>query len=201
MSMISLSRPNRLRHLFKSRKAILVAVLVLVTIAGWLAIKSIQGPSVGDVYKPSQGATIEKPAYIEIDGKEVAFAYPENYKPDTENLAEPNIIEDYLFKKASTGNRPGNLTLTVSVYKLQSAKLEEDGAYRLRKSQPDIYIQRLSSVNNYAFTIFKKKDGSETTAFVQDKNRVATISMSGSLANNNQSEAEFTAILNSWRWK
>lgn len=199
--MAGISLPTGLKRSLKSRKTVLAAVLILAGLAGWLAVKSIQGPAVGEVYKPSQGATIDKPAYIEVDGKEVIFNYPENYKRDNDNRVEPNIIEDYLFKKASTGNRPGNLTLTVSVYKLQGSNIEEDGAYRIRKQQPDAYTQRLSSVNNYAFTIFKKKDGSETTAFVQDTDRVATISMSGSLANNNQSETEFTAILNSWQWK
>lgn len=199
--MAGISPPRRLRHGLKSRKTVFAVLLILIAMAGWLAVKSIQGPSVGEVYKPSQGNTIEKPVYIEVDGKEIIFNYPENYKPDTENRAESNIIEDYLFKKASTGNRPGSLTLTVSVYKLQGGTLEDDGAFRIRKEKPADYVQRLSSVNYYAFTIFKKKDGSETTAFVQNKDRVATISMAGSLANNNQSEAEFTAILNSWRWK
>lgn len=190
-----------IKRRLKSRKAFIIGLLILAGLSGWLAIRSIQGPAVGEVYKPSQGSTIESPAYIEVDGKEVAFSYPENYKPDDDNRREPNIIEDYLYKKASTSNRPGNLTLTVSVYRLQGGKIEEDGAYRLRKQQPDIYTERLSSVNNYAFTIFKKKDGSETVAFVRHDDKVATIAMAGSLANNNQSEAEFTAILNSWRWK
>lgn len=168
---------------------------------GWLAVRSIQGPAVGEVYKPSQGSTIESPAYIEVDGKEVVFNYPEEYQPVTENRKEPNIIEDYTYRKSATGTRTGNLTLAISVYELAGSKLEEDGAYRIRDEQPGSYVKRLSSINSRPFMIFKKSDGSETVAFAQDGKRVATIAMSGSLANNNQSEAEFTAILNSWQWK
>lgn len=181
------------------RKSLLLIVLLAVAGAGWLAVRSLYGPAVGEVQPPSQGLINEKPTYHEQDGKYVVFNYPQDYKPQPASRNQPNILETYTYQKDNSG-RVGSLSLSISVYQL-SGKLDEDGAYRLRKERPEQYQSRLTSVNGQVFTIFKKHDGSETVAFTANKNLVATIAISGTLANNNQSEAEFSALLNSWVWK
>lgn len=182
------------------KRLIILGILLILALSAVAVLRAVKGPAVGEVYRPSTGETIGTQSYIEVDGDKVIFNYPEEYSRDPAGKKQPNVFEYYTFKKTG-GNKPGNLTLAISVYKLSASKLEEDGAFRLRKEQTENYQSRLSSINNYPFTIFKKKDGSETTAFTQNKDVVATISMSGSMANTNQSEAELTAILNSWQWK
>lgn len=194
-----MARLKKLRF-YKSKKSLLIVfVLIAALLATWLVYKSLSGPSIGSIYRPGHTAINEPPTYIEQNGKHVVFNYPEGYDliPATQN--QPNILETFTYRK-TVPNRSGSLTLSISVYN-SAAKLDEDGAYRLRKEQPDIYQQRLTTIDNQVFYIFKKSDNSETVAFSVNGGKTATIAVSGALAATNQSEAEFSALLNSWKWK
>jgi len=182
-----------------TKHSVLILFVAVSLAAGVMIYRNLSGPAEGHVYYPGSEAISQPKTYIEQEGKHVVFNYPEDYQLKPAGKNSPNILETFSYQKTKPG-RSGSLQLSISVYR-SSGSLNEDGAYRLRKEQKEIYQERLTTINGQVFTIFKKDDGSETVAFTTNKDKTATIAISGTLANNNQSEAEFSELLNSWKWK
>jgi len=157
---------------------IVVVILLVPAIGGWLAWRTLNGPTAAPVSQPSSAAATEStPVTHSLTGHYFAVRYPSEFTTVNEITSQdPNSLEQY--RLGATAH--GVTTAVISIAKQPAAGLGDDSSYKLRKIQPDVYRESTETYGTNQATVMTKQDGSETTAFIVKSPYLATIAVTSS---------------------
>lgn len=184
-----------------SKKRLTLAAILLLAIAITMATKLLNSPSEGVISYPksSNGSPMNmNNNFVRYDGDNVSFSYPEGFRFDKRQGQPPSVLESY-FLVAPAQSRNPSYTIGVSVYRLPTGGINEDGNYRIRNNAPLTYKKTTKTVNGRQVIYFENKQKPENTAFIQNGNLVVAIGLSGSVLGEGAMSA-FSHLVESLSW-
>ena len=173
----------------------LVGLVVLVVFAAAI----LNAPSEGKIKQGVVKGTSTSQTYNRIDGKTASFSVPTRFHRQADEATTSQEVEKLLFLNPQTISQ----NLSVTVRKLPSGSLLDDGSYNYRK------------VNSAKFTFENKTIGDNNFVVVTDPadafNKVAFVAHNGleGVIALNSADVSATAelqktldhILESWQWQ
>ena len=174
-------------------------VLILIVILIAISRQYFNSPSAGTVStKTVQTTTKASDTTLTIEGKTFSFSYSSVFQPTTASSLASNDIEKFSF--VTFQSSPWNLSIIVS--NLPTGRVENDGSYNLRKTNPDIYTEQVVSFNSNTMHIMTSNSGGyNKVVFIGHGNIEAVITLtSNSSADSLIMDRALNQILSSWKW-
>ena len=159
----------------KIRLAVIVALLFLGL--SWLVDHQLSKPSAGsiDTSVPAKSSVVT-PSLKSFKGAYISFSYPGSFTPAANSKPSGNIVETFVL---SDRNHTPTWNLNVSVSKLPSGDLSEDGSYNFRKLNPDRFTALTWTINAQPVVVMQDNSGGfNDVAFVVHDQLIASVSAS-----------------------
>jgi hypothetical protein len=174
---------------------------VLLGAACWLAVglKWLNRPAIGQIKTVESGAassSSDTVGSVKFDGELAAFVRKEDLS--SRPAQNHHLPGDQLLFVAG-----GGVQRQLAVEAVGSvASLQDDPSYRLRKKDPQVYLEEHQKFGSDEVIIMSRKIGSyEQVAFWRHGSIAATIALTATVSANQDLKNEFSQILASWQWK
>jgi hypothetical protein len=192
-------------HLASAKKnrwpIIVLALLVLLGTGIYFLWQYLNKPAIGDVHVAEQSQAINKPLLPEkesFQGKYVSFVHYSSYIEKSHKIESDeknNILESAFFSEQSINAKK----IALTVEKLPGGNMENSANYKLRITYPQRYQKSEFYQNGVQGIEFSANNdqANEKVFFVQKENILVTLSISGLLSADENSDSEAKDLVGS----
>jgi hypothetical protein len=188
------------RHLPKRWKAAILVAVLLLAAAGWL-VKLFSASPVGTVGKPLYPVSSSSaPQQITFTGKRFSFDYPSSYISSPTATPKAPILESYVLVKRSTIS----WQLAIQIESLPSGNFSDSGGYHFRQVHPERFSETRVTYTGKNVRVMTDKEAAGSfakNAFFVHGGLLASVSLTGGSSSDAEAmQADFDAIISSWKW-
>ncbi len=170
-------------------------IVLVIGITVWVVYGILNRPAEGRIMPVVLGKTAAALPDQQLEGKYVRLVFPGGFRiAPADPAAVPQSLERY-FITSLKGLTRANIAITIL-----PGDAETTSAYRYRKSAPELYTEEVRQEGSERVIVMSKTTEYEKTAFLSHDNKSATISMTAS-EENTDNTAYFDALLKSFEWK
>jgi len=157
-------------------------------------------PSEGAIVTPSlQDETVtELERTNTITGKHFSLIY--DAALDTvSNISQQDTAALEVYRVARS-DVSGRRIFVITIKQLPIGGMSEESSYKLRRTNPSVYLEGAKTAGDNSFVTFEKADGSELTAFATHDNKLAMLAYTLQAPDGNLA-GEAEALLANFRWQ
>ena len=181
--------------------SVLAAMLVLTSLSIGTIARLSARPANG-VVSPLNAqlvAAAPKPVLKQYNNAFVTFQYPAAWMPGIVQLPQSPILSNTML----VGHDAALVRMAVTILRVPSGRLEDNGAYQLRLSQPQTYTADQIIVQGVTVPAMRDHTapGYSTVVFLMHGEKQAVISLSGiDLIGHEPLERTLREVLQNWQW-
>lgn len=112
------------------------------------------------------------------------------------SAGDKTALEVYRVARSDTS---GRRTFVITIKSLPKGGMSEESSYKLRHINPDTYNENTKEYGGQSFVVFDKKDGSESTAFIANGDKLAILAYTLATPNGDLEE-ESAELFSAFRW-
>lgn len=174
-------------------------VLILIVILIAISRQYFDSPSPGMVSAQIVQTTAKaSDTSLMVEGKTFSFSYSSVFQPTSASSLAINDIEKFSF--VANQSSPWNLSVIIS--NLPTGRIEDDGSYNYRKTNPKTYTEQAVSFNSNIMHIMTSNTGGyNKVVFIGHGNIEAVIALiSNGSADSQKMDLALNQILSTWQW-
>lgn len=183
----------------KLRTKVIFGGFAVIIIALVFLIKALNGPATGTITNTPE-AVVPSVSTLTATGKTFSFEYLSSFHQIKNDVLGPLDVE----KLSLTNPQTNPWHLDITIRKLPSGNLSDDGSYNLRKLNSQTYSEQTVTYRDNTFYIMTDGTGGYSkVAFLLNKAKGldANISMtSASVSDTSKIDQAYTQVLSTWKW-
>lgn len=189
--------------MIKRRPGVILVLVFALVMWGAVVVRLIGNEATGTVTPPKSTVdAVQEPAKrITIEHELVLFSYGADYgRATSEKAALPvearfNLVKHQQFS---------TLQIAVTVTRLETGSLSDDGTYNFREKSPTRFIKKQRTVGQHRVIEFTdtSSDAFSKVVYLYNARHSASIAMSSTTVTDSDAlQADLDAVTASWQWR